>query len=132
MLYHYIQGKPIIRITFVPSLLVKFFVAKWLLIISHFTRMWISSIMMAIGMLMIAFAYFWKNEQTGFIISLIGCAFIGMASAMGEITLLGYIKSCPSLLKAVGAGTGICALVPSLYYVLLKAKANQEVSSVIA
>ena len=75
---------------------------------------------MVLGMVLISMAHFWIGEYPGFIISLIGAIIIGISSAIGEVSLLGFLKSCDSLLTAFGMGTGLAAFIPGFYYVLMR------------
>ena len=60
--------------------------------------------------------------MTSFYLVLFGVLFVGVGSAFGEVSHLGFIERFPSIfVGAWGAGSGVCGLVSSLTYLLLVA-----------
>ena len=71
--------------------------SKYLLNISHKKRIFITLCFMGLGLFLIAVSNLIKKEF-GFYIALLGSLTSGIASALGEGTILGYLKEFPPIL----------------------------------
>ena len=59
------------------------------------------------------------HDDYGFYIAIGGSAFVGMGSAVGESTILGYLQSFPTqLISGWGAGTGLAGVTSNLLYLI--------------
>jgi MFS family permease len=77
----------------------------------HITRMFMNSILMLIGFLLIAFACTFDKNVASFYVSLLAAIFLGIVSAFGESTTLGFCKGFPSTVVGYfGSGTGFAGV----------------------
>ena len=58
---------------------------------------------------------------TNFYLVVLGVLIVGMGSAFGEVTMYGFIERFPSIyVGAFAAGSGVCGLLSSMIYLILK------------
>ena len=75
------------------------------------TRMFISGILMFVGFILIAFACTYDTNMASFYVSLLAAVFLGIMSALGESTVLGFCKGFPSTVVGYfGSGTGFAGV----------------------
>eukprot|EP00759_Apiculatamorpha_spiralis_P036845 PhF_6_TR37073/c0_g1_i6/m.54315/K12389/BTS, CLN3; battenin len=81
-------------------------------------RIWVTAIMTAVGIVIIALAAQIGNSNAShFIVAIVGITFVGTACSFGEIILLGYLEYYPShLVGGWSAGTGMSGVMGSLMY----------------
>ena len=73
--------------------------------------MLISGILMVLGFLLIAFACTYDQNMASFYVSLLAAVFLGVMSALGESTVLGFCKGFPSdVVGYFGSGTGFAGI----------------------
>ena len=73
--------------------------------------MLISGILMLFGFLLIAFACTYDQNMAFFYVSLLAAVFLGVMSALGESTVLGFCKGFPSAVVGYfGSGTGFAGI----------------------
>ena len=94
-----------------------------------------ASSLMFLGHFCVALSTYFNHDnqkaQIGFGIALAAAAFHGLAYSIGEVTLLGYLKSFgPELMKAYGCGTGFSQLFGQLLYQLLRNVAKIDITKV--
>lgn len=103
------------------AMLTRFVVAKYLIKVSHKVRMTINSVNMALGLLIIALACTFNENEASFYISLLGSCIIGSVNAVGESTMLGLFKGFPK--KIIGyftSGQGFAGILASLIILVLQ------------
>ena len=103
----------------------RFVLAGYLIKFSHMFRIYLSTGLMFLGHISVATSTYFNTGNNkpmiGFAIALLASVFHGLAYSIGEVTLLGYLKSFgPELMKAYGAGTGISQVFGQLLYQLLR------------
>jgi MFS family permease len=93
------------------SSLTRFINGKYLIKLKHMTRMLISGILMFVGFILIAFACTYDTNMASFYVSLLAAVFLGIMSALGESTVLGFCKGFPSTVVGYfGSGTGFAGV----------------------
>jgi len=86
----------------------RFVNAFFLLNFSHVSRILISTILMLLSFLLLAFSLMESDSLTGFYWCLVSCVLHAISQAFGEATILGYLKALPSdLVQTFGSGTGL-------------------------
>lgn len=79
--------------------------------VKHLTRMLINTIMMILGFLLIALACTYDTNIASFYLSLFASVILGVVSALGESTTLGFCKGFPSTVVGYfGSGTGFAGV----------------------
>lgn len=102
------------------SSLTRFVNAKYFIKVKHMTRMFVNSILMAVGFLVISLACTYNTYVASFYISLVASVVLGTVSAMGESTTLGFCKGFPSTVVGYfGSGTGFAGVFGSGMILLL-------------
>ena len=103
------------------SSLTKIINAKYLLTIRHVVRIFINSVNMLIGFLIISFACTFHEYEVSFWISLLSSIILGVVSALGESTTLGFCKGFPSTIVGnFSSGTGFAGVFGSGIILVLK------------
>ncbi len=76
---------------------------------------------MVIGFLLIAFACTYDKNMASFYVSLLAAVFLGVMSALGESTVLGFCKGFPSAVVGYfGSGTGFAGMFGAGILLLLR------------
>jgi battenin len=76
---------------------------------------------MIIGFLIISFACTFKEHEVSFWLSLLSSVILGVGSALGESTTLGFCKGFPSrVVGYFGSGTGFAGMFGSGIILILK------------
>jgi MFS family permease len=79
--------------------------------VKHLTRMLINTILMILGFLLIALACTYDTHIASFYLSLFASVILGVVSALGESTTLGFCKGFPSTVVGYfGSGTGFAGV----------------------
>lgn len=95
--------------------------AKYLIKIRHIVRIFINSINLMVGFLIISFCCTFKEHEISFWLSLLSSIILGTGSALGESTTLGFIKGFPSsVVGYFGSGTGFAGMFGSGIILILK------------
>jgi len=77
----------------------------------HLTRMLINTVLMALGFLLIGLASTYDTHIFSFYLSLFASVILGVVSALGESTTLGFCKGFPSTVVGYfGSGTGFAGV----------------------
>lgn len=96
--------------------------AKYLITIRHIVRIFVNTVLMTCGFLIIAFSCTFKEHEVSFWMSLVSSIMLGIGCALGESTILGFCKGFPS--STVGyfaSGTGFAGIFGSGIILILKA-----------
>jgi MFS family permease len=79
--------------------------------VKHLTRMLTNTILMIIGFLLIGLACTYDTHISSFYLSLFASVILGVVSALGESTTLGFCKGFPSTVVGYfGSGTGFAGV----------------------
>jgi len=76
--------------------------------VQHVNRILINSVLMLISFLLLAFSLSDLDKINGFYYCISASMLHGFSQALGEVTLMGYLKAFPSdLVMTFGSGTGL-------------------------
>lgn len=79
--------------------------------VKHITRMFINTILMILGFLLIGLASTYNTHIFSFYLSLFASVILGVVSSLGESTTLGFCKGFPSTVVGYfGSGTGFAGV----------------------
>lgn len=94
-----------------------------LLQFKHKTKIAMVSICWTVGLLVFFSAYYFQetNKSLGFGICLVGTVMIGIATTLGDCTIIGFLKSVPpQLIGGWSSGTGMAGIFGTLTYLMFK------------
>jgi len=101
--------------------------AKYLIKTSHLKRMVVVSVIMMISFALLAFCCIYKENENLFYLALLASLLQGSACSIGEITVLGFLKSFPRhLVGHFSSGTGMAGIFGSGILIVLKALQIQD------
>ena len=99
----------------------KFVNGKYLIRTQHLTRITIVSCCIILSLGLISLCVFYQDVSAMFYLSLIASIIVGIGSALGEGTNLGFLKTFPGNgISYYGSGTGFAGITGSTIFIALK------------
>lgn len=104
------------------SLITRLVNTKFLIRTQHLTRICVVTGCIVTSFVLIAFCVFYESIEAMFYVSLAASIIVGIGSALGEATNIGFLKTFPGdTIGYYGSGTGFAGITGALIFLALNA-----------